>query len=67
MGERNPVPVTSPSLRLTLLTGHQAPAGAAPSHAMARGGGNDGPSFPELNREQGSNYTPRTSMYSPET
>ena len=48
----------------------QAPSGGAPSHAVARGGGGVGsgsPSFPELNREQGSNYAPRTSTYSPET
>jgi hypothetical protein len=47
----------------------QVPSGAAPSHAVAHGwgaGGDGGPSFPELNREQGSNYAPRTSTYSTE-
>ena len=48
----------------------QVPSGAAPSHAVAHGwgaGGAGGSSFPELNREQGSNYAPRTSTYSTET
>jgi len=44
----------------------QAPGGGAPSHAVARGvHGSGSPSFPELNREQGSNYTARTSSHSP--
>lgn len=48
----------------------QVPSGAVLSHAVAHGwgaGGAGGPSFPELNREQGSNYAPRTSTYSTET
>ena len=44
----------------------QAPVENTPSHAHAQGQGhrhnkNKPISFPELNREQGSNYTPRTS------